>query len=288
MVGSVVQLKVNYEKAKNGKAIHSDVVSVGGHLWRIDCHPRGVSEDCKSEFISILLQHMSKSGSVTAIFESFLMDRDGQPSSKYQLRSLPRSYQSDSWGWGQFIGRTTLEKDYLEDGHFSILCTIMITDDSSIPVPPSDIGTHLGSLLDRADRTDVAFIVDGETFHAHRAVLAARSPVFRAELFGSMAEATMPAITLHEIVPRTFEVMLWFIYTDALPGDKELSDSSIEMFQNLLGAADRYALDRLKFICAQKLWEKVSVDTVSTILACAETYECPELKNRCIDLFVAE
>jgi speckle-type POZ protein len=58
--------------------------------------------------------------------------------------------------------------------------------DNPIPVLPSDIVKHLGTLLETTDGTDVAFAVDGETFHAHRAVLAARSPVFRAVLLGSI------------------------------------------------------------------------------------------------------
>lgn len=32
----------------------------------------------------------------------------------------------------------------------------------------------------------------------------------------------------------------------------------------------------------------VSVETVETILACAETDNCPKLKNKCIDFFVVE
>jgi speckle-type POZ protein len=119
-------------------------------------------------------------------------------------------------------------------------------------------------------------------------VLAARSPVFRAELFGSMAEATMPSITLHDIAPATFKVMLRFIYTDEFPGEDELVDPSVEMFQDLLAAADRYALDRLKLMCAQKLWDNVTVHTVATILACAETYNCPNLKNECFNFFALE
>ncbi|VAH14587.1 hypothetical protein VPH35_007400 [Triticum aestivum] len=103
-----------------------------------------------------------------------------------------------------------------------------------------------------------------------------------------MSEATIPCITLHEITPATFKVMLRFIYTDEWPGEDRLEDSSAEMFQDLLAAADRYALDRLKVICAQKLWEKVSVDTVATTLGWAETYNCQELKNKCIDFFVVE
>jgi speckle-type POZ protein len=102
-----------------------------------------------------------------------------------------------------------------------------------------------------------------------------------------MVEATMPSIPLQEITPATFRIMLRFMYTDALPGDDEFGDSPFEMKQNLLAAADRYALERLKLMCSQKLLEDVSVDTVATILACAETHSCLELKSKCFD-FIAE
>jgi speckle-type POZ protein len=60
------------------------------------------------------------------------------------------------------------------------------------------------------------------------------------------------------------------------------------MLQHLLAAADRYALDRLKLICSQKLIGHISVDTVGSILVFAETYNCPELKNKCLDFFAVE
>ena len=53
-----------------------------------------------------------------------------------------------------------------------------------ISVPPSDLHQHLGSLLRTEKGADVVFDVAGETFAAQRCVLAARSPVFSAELFG--------------------------------------------------------------------------------------------------------
>jgi len=93
--------------------------------------------------------------------------------------------------------------------------------------PPSNLASHLGHLLDCSLGTDVSFIVGSETFPAHRAVLAARSPVFSAELFGPMADATMPSITLQDIHPAAFKVMLRFMYTDALPPDDELGDSPV-------------------------------------------------------------
>ncbi|XP_047095566.1 BTB/POZ and MATH domain-containing protein 2-like [Lolium rigidum] len=290
VVGSSVQFRVYYEQIKQlpiGNPILSDVVSAGGHLWRIEFFS---GDDDVG--ISIYLRHMSKSRSARAIFEAFVMGRDGTPS-KPAMQWLCQTFEAsgDTKGndnWGLLMVVPDLEKRFLIERHVTFVCTIMVTDHSPILVPPSDIGTHLGRLLDQTDGADVSFIIDDETFPAHRAVLAARSPVFKAELFGSMAESTMSSITLHDITPATFKTLLWFIYTDELPSQDEHQDSSTEMIQNLLVAADRYALDRLKIICAQKLWDKVSVDTVAAILGFAETYNCQELKNKCIDFFAVE
>uniref|UniRef100_A0A0A9ASZ8 BTB domain-containing protein n=1 Tax=Arundo donax TaxID=35708 RepID=A0A0A9ASZ8_ARUDO len=241
-------------------------------------------------YLSIFVELLSKSRSVKAFLAALLMDKDGEPSLTAAKRTGVHVLQTDNciFGWTQFVKQTDLAKDYVKDGQIKFVWTIVVLHDNSIPVPPSDIGKNLGMLLDSTDGVDVSFTMDGETFHAHRAVLAARSPVFKAELLGSMAEATMPSITLHDIAPATFKAMLWFMYTDALPGDDELGDSPTKMFEHLLVAADRYALNRLKLISAQKLWDNVSVDTIADALACAEMYNCPELKNKCIGFVVAE
>jgi len=66
--------------------------------------------------------------------------------------------------------------------------------------------------------------VTSESFPAHCVVLTVCSTVFRAELFGSMAETTVPSITLQDIDPDNFKIMLRFMYTDALPAEDELGD----------------------------------------------------------------
>ncbi|CAL5005170.1 unnamed protein product [Urochloa decumbens] len=289
-----VEFSVNYEQTKylaGGKAVHSDAISAGGHMWKINLYPNGfweVIRDKSYEHLYIELELLSKPNSrVNSILGLLAVDKDGQPDviavtktcHSQMFRAVKRKLSS---------GTNLIEK-FLKDGQIKFLCTISVFHgNSSISVPPSDIGKHLGTLLDTADgKKDVSFTIDGETFHAHRVVLAARSTVFKAEL-GSMAEATMPSITLHDIAPATFKVMLRFMYTDTLPGDDEIGDSPAEMFERLLAAADRYALDRLKLLCAKKLWDNVSVDTVATTLACAETYSCPELKHKCISFFAME
>jgi speckle-type POZ protein len=87
--------------------------------------------------------------------------------------------------------------------------------------------------------------------------------------------------------------MLRFVYTDDLPGYEgegsgDLDEDKAETIQDLLAAADRYALDRLKLLCARKLWDGVSTDTIGATLACAETYNCSELRKKCIDYFADE
>ncbi|CAL5005164.1 unnamed protein product [Urochloa decumbens] len=288
------EFRLDYEKTKHlaaGHAIYSGPISAGGHMWRISCFPRGnvLSDNC--EYLSVFVELVSKGSKpngVSAIVEAFLMDKDGEPSSTVAKRTGVHQFQQDDdWGWSHFVSETDLV-DCVTEGHIRIVCGIMVVNDSSIPVPPSDIAEHLGTLLDSTDGSDVLFIIDSEMFQAHRAVLAARSPVFKAELLGSMVEATTPSISLQDIAPATFKLMLQFMYTDTFPGDGELGDYPFKTIQHLLAAADRYALDRLKLMCAQKLWDNVSVDTVAATLACAEMYNCQELKIKCIDFFAME
>jgi speckle-type POZ protein len=101
----------------------------------------------------------------------------------------------------QFISQIDIKKYHVTEGRITFLvvfvCAIMVVSEGSVPVPPSDLGKQLGRLLDSKDGTDVSFNFDGEIFYAHRTVLAARSPVFKVGLLGSMVEVKMPSITLH-------------------------------------------------------------------------------------------
>ncbi|XP_044957408.1 BTB/POZ and MATH domain-containing protein 1-like [Hordeum vulgare subsp. vulgare] len=275
----------------------SQTLGAGEHVLRIGCHPRGTGHSADGD-LSVALRLQSKSRSVKAEFEAFLTGGDdGEPPLKAKRSTFTREKAPDDddvgvdvHGWFHFR-RGDVDSLFAAHGAATLVCgAVLVRGDDPVPVPASDIGDHLRRLLDRADGSDVSFSVAGETFRAHRAVLAARSPVFRAELFGSMAEAAMPCITLRDIEPSTFRVLLRFMYTDGLPTEEELPSSSetTELFQRVLAAADRYDLGRLKLLCAQRLWQRVSVETVATTLGYAEMHSCPELKKRCLDFFMAD
>lgn len=57
-----------------------------------------------------------------------------------------------------------------------------------IHVPPQSLGLDLASLLQSGQGSDIAFEVEGEAMAAHKIILQARSPVFRALLTGPMRE----------------------------------------------------------------------------------------------------
>ncbi|CAO2192169.1 unnamed protein product [Urochloa humidicola] len=287
-----VEFKLDYTKTKDlasaiGSVVTSANIAAGGHLWRFNCYPRGRKIYDNGEHLSVFLELVSShSKNVRAIFDAFAVNRDGAPSWWCDSMRCVDVYpaRGTTHGRDRFVARSFLESLYTEaSGRVTVVCGVIVVLDDGPPPPPPDLGAHLGRLLDSGDgSSDVSFVVGGETFRAHRLVLAARSPVFKAQLLGSMADATMDSITMHGIEAETFRIMLRFVYTDALPADEEIGDSLVHTLRRLLAAADRFALDRLKVICDLKLRDNVSADTVAATLACAERYSCVELKNKCM------
>jgi len=209
-------------------------------------------------------------------------------------------YSDRTSGYGyDLIKREFLEKsEYLKDDSIKIKCDVIIskeihTEDRTaappfVVVPPSDMHIHFSNLLATEDGADVKFKVDGETFRAHRYILAVRSPVFKAELLGAMREstaATGDCIQIDDMVVEVFKSLLHFIYNDSLP-EMEGQEEAL-MAQHLLEAADRYDMQRLKLICEDKLCNHLEVSTVATTLALAEQHNCQGLKEACIEFLIS-
>lgn len=126
-------------------------------------------------------------------------------------------------GYKRFFKRTALESsDYLKDDCLQVHCCVGVVRSRtegpksySISVPPSDIGLHFGQLLESGKGTDVNFEVNGETFAAHKLVLAARSPVFRAQLFGPMKDQNT-CIKVEDMEAPVFKVLFMHLIISCL------------------------------------------------------------------------
>ncbi|XP_009347696.1 BTB/POZ and MATH domain-containing protein 2 [Pyrus x bretschneideri] len=286
-----------------GKYIASDTFNVGGFSWAIYFYPDGKSVEDNAAYVSLFIALASEGTDVRALFELTLLDQSGNERHKVHshfgrtLDSGPYTlkYRGSMWGYKRFFKRTSLEtSDYLKDDCLSVNCMVGVVKSHtqgpkiySIPIPPSSMGHQFGKLLETGKGTDVSFEVDEEIFCAHKLVLAARSPVFRAQLFGPMKDQNTRCIKVEDIEAPVFKALLHFIYWDSLPGIEELTGinsngASTLMAQHLLAAADRYGLDRLRFMCEANLCQDVAINNVATTLALAEQHHCSQLKPVCL------
>ncbi|XP_020274386.1 BTB/POZ and MATH domain-containing protein 3-like isoform X2 [Asparagus officinalis] len=291
-----------------GKYISSDIFNVGGFQWAVYFYPDGKNPEDNSVYVSVFVALASEGTDVRALFELTLMDQSGKGKHKVHshfdraMVSGPYTlkYRGSMWGYKRFYRRTSLEtSDFLKDDCLVMNCTVGVVRSRIetprqliITVPPPDLGCCLERLLKSGIASDIVFEVDDETFKAHKLILAARSPVFKAQFFGLIGNPDIDRVIVQDVEPPVFKAMLLFMYSDVFPDFHELSGAvSMSMMtnlvQHLLAAADRYGLERLKILCEEKLCEQVTADTVVSTMSLAEQYHCPLLKSACLRYAVA-
>ncbi|PKU75712.1 BTB/POZ and MATH domain-containing protein 4-like isoform X2 [Dendrobium catenatum] len=292
-----------------GKHIASDTFTVGGYQWAVYFYPDGKNPEDNSTYVSVFIALASEGTDVRALFELTLVDQSGKGKHKVHshfdrsLESGPYTlkYRGSMWGYKRFFRRAALEtSDYLKDDCLKINCTVGVVVSvmdcprlHSIQVPESDMGLHFGMLLEKQESSDIIFDVAGEKIHAHKLVLAARSPIFRTMFFDGPDEA-LSEIVIKDLEPKVFKAMLHFIYKDTLDEDDVPVGSgspgvsvSDTLAAKLLAAADKYGLGRLRLMCESYLCKDISVNSVASTLALADRFHAMELKAACLR-FAAE
>ncbi|CAM0909305.1 unnamed protein product [Alopecurus aequalis] len=264
-----------------------------GYEWEIQCYPRWYVSASASRYVLLKLILLTETGTcnVTASLGCLLLHPNmDTPSEKIVSHVFKRP--KDCSGGVLLVNKKFLPSPASpSDDHLTLQCTITILKEppeasTTIAVPSSNMHWHFGELLGSGIGADVTFMVAGESFAAHKLVLSARSPVFMAEFFGHMREASAGLVVMEDMEPSAFKAFLHFIYTDTVPElDGEL-EAVTTLAQHLLAAADRFGLDRLKVICEGKLAGGITVDTAATTLALAEQRNCSHLKAKCVEFIV--
>ncbi|XP_065076413.1 speckle-type POZ protein B-like [Ochlerotatus camptorhynchus] len=131
----------------------------------------------------------------------------------------------------------------------------------------------LESILKNAQFTDITLAFEGHTIKAHKAILAARSPVFAAMFSTDMEESRQNQVTITDMEYEVAQQLLQFIYT----GKTDISPGTVDQ---LLVAADKYGLSRLKAQCEQTIFNTLAIPTAIKTLIFADRMNTQQLKSR--------
>ncbi|TVU42487.1 hypothetical protein EJB05_08896, partial [Eragrostis curvula] len=276
--------------------IRSGVFTVAGHEWCLRLYPEWADN---FDFVSVYLRLLHTDAKVNVSCDLRLIDPATglSKSSHPALVNMRVLEPKDTMAYHcMMMQRSELEGTYVKNDRLTMECVVTVRKEPRvsktkvfprIKVPPSDIKRQLANLLDGKDGADAMFSVAGEIFEAHKVMLAMRSPVFKAQLYGPMSETGKEPIIIEDMQPDVFRAFLYFVYTDSMKGLDELeadyNSENCKLIHHLLVAADRYDVVRLKLICQSILCKNLDVKNVATTLALADQHHCDRLKDACID-----
>lgn len=137
-------------------------------------------------------------------------------------------------------------------------------------VPECQLAEELGGLCESFQFTDCCLYVAGQELQAHKAILAAHSPVFNT-MFEQ--ESIKNRVEVNDMEPEVFKEMLCFIYT-------RKATNPHRMLHDLLAAADKYHLEHLKVMCEEALSSNLSTENAVEILILADLHSVHQLKHK--------
>ncbi|KAM0063699.1 putative chromatin remodeling & transcription regulator BTB-POZ family [Helianthus debilis subsp. tardiflorus] len=140
--------------------------------------------------------------------------------------------------------------------------------------------SSLGRMLSESIHTDIIINASNGIIEAHRAVLAARSPVFRSMFSHDLKEKELSTINIPDMSIEACEAFLKSLY-----GNIENNDF-LNHRLDLLRAADKYEVLDLKEACHESLVEDIDTKNVLVRLQIAFLYRLSKLKICCMQYLV--
>ncbi|XP_077491714.1 speckle-type POZ protein B-like [Amblyomma americanum] len=262
----------------------------GGDKWYLKIRQR--TFDMNEQYLSLFLFY---TGAYDVLAEAVfcVIDAADEEQNAKRTSLKPFSRHRGGWGFDKFIPRSALECTSchsLREGDLAIRCVVTVIDgyvstpesrrSGSAIVLQSRLSEDLHWLHDSASHSDITIKVGGGAYRVHKAILASRSPVFRAMLSHQMLEAQEKEVVVSDIDYDVFGELLFFIYTGRTRKLRDMADS-------LLVASDKYGLRTLQDLCERALIESMDVDNATSTLILADRHNAGVLRRSAIDFICA-
>ncbi|XP_047099762.1 ankyrin-1-like [Schistocerca piceifrons] len=136
----------------------------------------------------------------------------------------------------------------------------------------------LAAMLEAGGSGGLVELVSGQTrLVVHRAVLAARSPVFAAMFRHDTLEARSSEVTITDTGGPELSLLVAYLYTLRAPQLPSLAPRLPSLVSQLLAAADKYGVLGLKAACEQQLIAQLDVENAAAAAVVAARYSCTNL-----------
>lgn len=314
---SVNQFSVQQELSSAGEFLESNIFGStnGEYKFRLKLFPSGKDEDCRG-YLSLFLQIIKCPSPKLRFRVNFYIDATDGPRGCALNKNVVTINRGGIVTASKFFSTETLKSRlsrFLPDDVLTVgveltvygeqsSCEIEPDDESYVstdgsvhtprnisgtgedgsPLPNgyiSPFGRELGQLLDSSDFSDFTLHVGRRSFRCHKAILSARSPFFQGMFRNqSNQENVSGEATLEDVTPEAVSAILEYIYKDSC---SELTKQPME----IMAAADRFCLDRLKLQCQEVLVRDMTVANVCERIRAADLYGAPKLKKKALNIF---
>ncbi len=241
-----------------------------------------------------------KLGDVKILPGYVVLDVDGKrrqmltPSNPNNVMILRRTFERDLTSMNDELA-ITVDLEYC-DSEIAIEVEIILVKNSLIiiepvNIPPCDVLQTFSNLLAQNEEEskekycDVKLVATEQqedknpakqvNFYAHKAILAARSPVFAKMFSHDMKESATNTVKLPDIEPAVLKELLTYVYTNEYPNIKSYAVS-------ILYNAEKYKLEHLKALCEQRLSYDLQTENAAKILLLADTCSASQLKRNAL------
>ena len=262
-------------------------------IWRlrleIDNHDKSLCREYSSLCLELVSSDMR---TIRAKYKVSILNLKGEKVNEFSGTS---SFSSVEKRFTKFIPFDFLfdcskVMTFLPNPKLKIICEITVlqysvasadrTKPVQINVPDCSLSDDLCQLFENQEFSDVILSVDGYGFKVHKNILAARSPVFAAMFKHDMKERNTGIVKIDDVSQDVMEEVLRFVYTGKVLNIDKMAD-------DLLTAADKYQLDRLKAMCEKSLRKNLSIQNASDMLVFADFHKADQLKSQTIDFMNA-